>query len=373
MSKPDVIIVGGGVISCAIAYYLAKAKVKVMVLEKEEIGDGGSSRNGGGVRQSARDPREIPIAMYAINNLWPTLSEELGVDIEYHKKGNLRLGKTEEHLRVLQHNVNLGLKAGLELKMVSSAEIHELNPYVSEEVIGASYCPTDGHANPMKTTLAFYKRARELGTQFITGETVKSVILKKGKVAGVKTKENTYEAPLVILAAGMDSRVIANSVGIDIPMQKILLEALITEAQPIMFPQMLGTAAADFYGHQTDHGSFVFGGSTSLENYVSDVEGRETKSITAPYICRAILGYFPCLSKVNIIRTWAGFIDESADHVPVLSKVDEVPGLVLTCGFSGHGFGISPAIGLLISELIIKDKPSLSLEAFKYDRFKPKG
>jgi sarcosine oxidase subunit beta len=140
-----------------------------------------------------------------------------------------------------------------------------------------------------------------------------------------------------------------------------------------MFPQMLGTAAADFYGHQTDHGSFVFGGSTSLENYVSDVEGRETKSITAPYICRAILGYFPCLSKVNIIRTWAGFIDESADHVPVLSKVDEVPGLVLTCGFSGHGFGIAPAIGLLISELIIKDKPSLSLEAFKYDRFKPKG
>lgn len=373
MSKPDVIIVGGGVISCAIAYNLSKAKVKVMVLEKEEIGVGGSSRNGGGVRQSARDYRELPLAIHAIKNMWPTLSEELGVDVEYHKKGNLRLGKTDEHLNILKRNVDIGLKAGLDLKMVSKEEIHELNPFVSEEVIGASYCPTDGHANPMKTTLAFYKRARELGTQFITGETVKSVIMKKGKVCGVKTESNIYEAPLVILAAGMDSRAIANTVGLDIPMQKVLLEALITEAQPYMFPQMLGTAAADFYGHQTDHGSFVFGGSTSLEPYLSNKEGRETKSITAPYICRAILGYFPCLSKVNIIRSWAGFVDESADHVPVLSTVEEVPGLILTCGFSGHGFGISPIVGKLISELIVNGKPSISLDAFGYDRFKPKG
>ena len=97
----DVIIVGGGVVGCAAAYYLAKKGVKdVIVLEaSESIGHGGSSRNGGGVRQSGRDVRELPYAIYAVQNMWPTLSEELGMDVEYYQKGNLRLGKTEAHLK----------------------------------------------------------------------------------------------------------------------------------------------------------------------------------------------------------------------------------------------------------------------------------
>jgi Glycine/D-amino acid oxidases (deaminating) len=348
-------------------------KIKVLVLEEKEIGIGGSSRNGGGVRQSARDPREMPLALHAIRNLWPGLSEELGVDVEYHKQGNLRFGKTEEHARKLESIVNQGLSLGLDLRLVSHDEALEICPYVSEEVTVASYCPTDGHANPMKATLAFYKKARELGASFITGEKIQSIQLSKGRVSGVKTFAHTYAAPVVILAAGYESRAIANTVGIDIPMQKVLLEALITEAQPQMFPQMIGTAAADFYGHQTDHGSFVFGGSTGLENFISEEPNPITHSITAPYICRAILSYFPCLSQVNIIRTWSGFCDETADHVPVLSTVDEVPGLILACGFSGHGFGISPAVGQLISELVVQGQPSISLAAFRYDRFKAKG
>ena len=99
----DVVIIGGGINGCAAAYYLAKKGVKdVVVLEAtNSIGHGGSSRNGGGVRQSGRDVRELPYAMYGIKNMWPTLSEELGVDTEYTQKGNLRMGKTEEHLKKL--------------------------------------------------------------------------------------------------------------------------------------------------------------------------------------------------------------------------------------------------------------------------------
>ncbi len=371
--KSDVIIVGGGVISCAIAYNLAKRNIKVIVIEKDHIGAGASSRNGGGVRQSARDPRELPLAIYAIKNLWPYLSKELGVEIEYHKKGNFRLGKTPEHLKILENVVNQGLDAGLELRLLEKDELRKLCPYISNEVVNASYCPTDGHANPMKTTLAFYKNALKLGTKFITGETVKSIILAKGKVSGVKTETNVYEAPEVVLAAGYESKAIANTVGIDIAMRKELIEAIITEAQPQMFSEMIGTAESDFYGHQTEHGSFVFGGSTGLEPFLSDEVKTINKSITAPYICRAVLKYFPIMSSMNIIRTWSGFMDIMADKVPVLSKVKEVPGLTLACGFSGHGFGISPAVGQLISELIINGKPSISLDAFRYDRLKPKG
>ena len=94
----DVIVIGSGVIGCAAAYYMAKKGMSVLVLDQDDsVGNGGSSRNGGGVRQSGRDPRELPLAIYGVENVWPTLSDELGVDVEYHKEGNLRLGKTETH------------------------------------------------------------------------------------------------------------------------------------------------------------------------------------------------------------------------------------------------------------------------------------
>lgn len=98
----QVVIVGSGLVGCSAAYYLCKHGIQPIVLEKKEIGHGGSSRNAGGVRQSARDPRELPMAMYAVENIWPGLSEELGIDIEYRQKGNLRLAKTSEHMAILE-------------------------------------------------------------------------------------------------------------------------------------------------------------------------------------------------------------------------------------------------------------------------------
>jgi len=368
----EVIIIGSGVIGCATAYYLAKQGISTIVLDKYMIGDGGSSRNGGGVRQSARDVRELPLAMYGVQNLWPTLSEELGCDVEYYKKGNLRLGKTEKHLEILDRLAANSKNAGLDVKMISGDEAREICPYMSEEVIGASWCPTDGHANPMKTNLAFYKRARELGARFITGEEVVEIRKVKGIAKEVVTKDNVYSGDRIVLAAGYESRPIANSVGIDIPMRRILLEALVTEIEPKMFEQMLGTAEADFYGHQTQHGSFVFGGSSALEDWSSEVNRSATTSITASCICRGIMKYFPVLSNSKIVRTWAGWIDECADKVPVISKIDDVPGLIVACGFTGHGFGICPSVGLTLSELVTDKNTTIDVSALKYDRFKAK-
>ena len=112
----DFVIVGAGVIGCATAYNLALRGHSVIVLEKDEsIGNGGSSRNGGGVRQSGRDARELPLAMYAVENIWPGLSDELGADVEYVKRGNLRLGKTEHHLEILQGLARTGVEHGLDM------------------------------------------------------------------------------------------------------------------------------------------------------------------------------------------------------------------------------------------------------------------
>ncbi len=373
-NNAEIIIIGGGIIGCATAYYLAKNGVKdVIVLEGSDfMGNGGSSRNGGGVRQSGRDVRELPLVMYGIKNLWPHLSEELEVDCEYHQDGNLRLGKTEAHKATLTKLADNARGVGLDVRMIDGDEVRQINPYLSHEVTCASWCPTDGHANPLTTTLGFYKMARRLGVRFITGEPVISLGMVRGKIRKVVTPNNTYEGEKVLVAAGLDSRPILTSVGIDIPMTNSLLEALVTEAEPHMFDQMLGTAEADFYGHQTKHGSFVFGGSSGLERYNKDNGTPVTNSKTAPCICRGIMKYFPDLAKAKIVRTWAGWMDASSDGVPSLGKVDEVPGLYVACAFNGHGFGIAPAAGEQLAKLMITGNTDISLDELRYDRYKAK-
>lgn len=370
----DVIIIGGGINGCATAYYLAKKGVHdVIVLEaSDSIGHGGSSRNGGGVRQSGRDVRELPYAMYAVQNMWPHLSEELGVDVEYYQRGNLRLGKTEAHLQKLEKLASGARALGLDMNVVDGKTVKEICPHLSEDIIGASWCPTDGHANPMLTTLAYYKRAVELGVRFITGAPVTSIQKVKGKARKVQVKSGEiFEAETIILAAGYESRYIARTVGIDVPMTTFFEECLVTEMQPHMFDIMLGTADADFYGHQSKHGSFVFGSDSGLEEATDMSLGElKTNSLTASAGCRAIMGYIPKLADAKVVRTWGGWIDMCFDGVPVIDTVDEVPGLILACGFTGHGFGTAPAVGLMLAQMVVGEKTVVDISALSYDRFR---
>ena len=366
----EVIIVGGGIIGCAAAYNLAKNGVSVLVLEgSENIGNGGSTRNGGGVRQSGRDPRELPLVMYAIQHIWPHLSEMLDTNVEYYQEGNLRLGSTPKHQKILEGLADRAVACGVDVRMISGDEARRINPYLSDAVTCASWCPTDGHANPLMATMGYYKMARRLGAHFISGEKVVELRKIKGAARQVVTESgNVYEGDKIILAAGYESRFIASTVGIDVPMQPVLLETLVTEAVAPMFWQMLGTADADFYGHQTEHGSFVFGLNSGLEPYAKPGKPLSS-SIAASAACRGIMHYFPNLANIKVVRSWAGWMDSCADHVPVISTVEEVPGLILACGFSGHGFGISPAVGLVLSKLAMEQETAVDLSALRYDRF----
>lgn len=369
----DVIIVGGGVVGCAAAYYLAKKGVKdVIVLEaSESIGHGGSSRNGGGVRQSGRDVRELPYAIYAVQNMWPTLSEELGMDVEYYQKGNLRLGKTEAHLKKLNALAANANKAGVTVHMVDGKEVKELCPYLSDEIIGASWCPTDGHANPLLTTLAYYRRALDMGVRFFTKAEVKELKKVKGKLRKVVLASGeVFEAETVIVAAGYESRYIARTVGVDVPMTRYFEEALVTEMQPHMFDIMLGTADADFYGHQAKHGSFVFGSESGLEEAIDMAPSNlQTSALTLSAGCRAIMGYIPLLKDAKIVRTWGGWLDMCYDGVPVIDKIEEVPGLILACGFTGHGFGTAPSVGLMLAQMALGEETIVDISALRYNRF----
>lgn len=291
----EVIIIGGGIEGCATAYYLAKRGMSdVIVLEAQPtMLNGGSSRNAGGVRQSGRDPRELPLAQYGVTHIWPTLGEELGVDVEYNQGGNLRLGKTEKHVEILTGLADRAAACGVGVSMISGAEARQINPFLSEEVIGASWCPTDGHANPLKTGLGFYKNALAMGVTFVTGEKVVGLKKRKGRVREVIAEHGVYEADTVMVCAGAQSKEILATVEINAPVRPRIDHCLVTEAQPHMFDTMLGTAEADFYGGQTNHGSFVFGGDDDLEGFdFYDVKTPATAT-TAPCVCRGIMKYFP--------------------------------------------------------------------------------
>src|SRR5574341_1162721 len=150
--QADVVIVGGGIVGCAAAYYLAKRGASVILLERNGIGSGASGRSGGGVRQSARATAEMPLANEAVA-LFPALSDELGVDIEYVQRGNLRLVESVDHIRPMQVDVTRQQSIGLDVRWAGQVEVCEVVPSLRREnVFGASFCPTDGHANPLKLT-----------------------------------------------------------------------------------------------------------------------------------------------------------------------------------------------------------------------------
>jgi sarcosine oxidase subunit beta len=176
----------------------------------------------------------------------------------------------------------------------------------------------------------------------------------------------------VVDAAGIGGRQIANLVGLDYPMKPVFSEALITEPYPPLFPQMIGHARGLFYGRQTVHGSFFWGGFVGTENFIYQ-EGKPLFNFIGPSISRQVLDYFPILRDLQVIRTWSGLIDQMSDGIPVLGYTSEVPGFVFCTGFSGHGFGLAPAIGRLMAELIMDCRVTLPINDFCYSRFSRGG
>jgi sarcosine oxidase, subunit beta len=365
--KADAVIIGGGVMGCGIAYNLAKEGLKPVVIEKSDIGGEASGSNGGGVRQSARNLKEMPLAIESIQ-IYGRLHEELGMDVEYVREGNLRLCTSDEELETMRQSIENQKSTGLELEMLDRKQVLEINPYVGEKVIGASFCPTDGHVNPFLVTYGFFKRAKSLGAQFYTHEEAMEIRLQKGKVSAVVTDKNIFETDLVVDAAGTAGRKVANMVGLDFPMRPLFSEALITEPYPALFKQMIGHAKGLFYGRQTVHGPFFWGGFVGTEQFIYR-EGKPLFHYIGPATSRMVIDFFPVLKDVHVIRTWSGLIAQMSDGIPVLGFAQEVPGFVFATGFSGHGFGLAPIIGRLISELIMDCTTSIPISDFCYGRF----
>ena len=370
----DVVIIGGGISGTAAAYELTRHGARVTLLEQGDLASMASGWTLAGVRQSGRHPAELPLAMAAVRR-WAGLSDELDADVEYRREGNLRLARTPAEVPVIERVIETGRAQGLDLTFLpDNRSVREIAPALSETVLAASFCPTDGHANPTESVRAFAAAAERHGATIRTGTTVSGIVAGGGRVTGVRTIDGTIAADVVVVAAGVHSGALVAPFGIDLPLRLRVVPVIQTIPLPPVLAPVLGVADADLAGRQQADGRLRFtGGGRDWGHGFADLANGydlvQPKTAEVADIIARVSKVLPAFAEARVARVWGGLIDMTPDALPVIERPAAVDGLVLAAGFSGHGFCLGPITGQIIRELVLDGRASLPIEPFRGDRF----
>jgi sarcosine oxidase, subunit beta len=364
----EVVIIGGGIIGCAAAYYLSRRGRKVVLLERSVIGGEASGRNGGGVRSQCRDRRERSLAIASIK-LWVGLEQELGFDVEYVQGGNIRLATNEGRMEALRREADEELADGLAVEMWGRDEVRRRAPCLSDVFIGAKYCPTDGTANPLLVAWALGEAAKRSGATLLTRTEAVTLEARAGEIIAVRARDELgdlcVEAPWVIHAGGPWTPLLSQTFGLSVPIEPACSTIAVTQSMPFLFREFLSSHDLGVYARQARAGQVHIGGvGTVVGTFDQDVSAD-----TLERLARAAGQMLPALRGINLLRAWAGTIELTPDKVPIIDRIDGIRGYILASGFSGHGFCLGPIAGKLLSEMIVDGAPSLSLDEFRLARF----
>ena len=371
--SPDAVIVGAGITGCASAYELAQLGFKVEVLEKYHPAAMGSGWTLGGVRQSGRDPSELPLATYSVRK-WSSLDEELAAETGYLQHGNLRLARTEKERESISAVVESQQLLGLNLSLLtSSEEIRSIAPLISDQILAASFCPSDGHADPKASVAAYQRAAERHGAVFSCGETVEGLNVEKGQLKSISTNGRTIHSKQCLLACGIGITDLVSPLGIRLPIQTALATVVQTRsAEPTLKP-VIGVADGGVTLRQERDGRYrLSSGVRPRARGLVDVAGHPTAltSIADVYqVLKASLEVCPALETTPMESFWGGLIDMTPDGLPFLGEARDAQGVFIAAGFSGHGFGIAPASAHIMSALISGRASDLPYEAFAPERF----
>jgi sarcosine oxidase subunit beta len=369
---PDIIIVGGGITGLATACELAAAGVSVAVFEARHFGAMASTWTLGGVRQSGRDPAELPLAQAAIER-WSTWHEELGGETGYRREGNLRLARSEAEVEVIKAMVAQQRDLGLTLDFLpDSASIRGIAPTLGEGILAASFCPGDGHADPDRTIASLAGAARRMGVDLREGQPVRALRQRAGRVNGVDTDDGPVEAAVVIVTCGLFATAMLAPLGLALPMAAKRVCVVQTVPMPPAFRQVFGVANADCAGRQELDGRYRF--TTGIGDWPGDLASWSESSLRPTIgeiagLFARVVPILPLLATAGLDRVWGGLIDLTPDALPVLDAPPGFPGLVVGSGFSGHGFGIGPVSGQILKALALNESTNFNLEPFRLGRF----
>ncbi|HYQ89439.1 MAG TPA: FAD-binding oxidoreductase, partial [Candidatus Binatia bacterium] len=349
--RADALIIGGGVIGASLAYHLALRGLRPVVFDRGLLGSGNTGRSAGGIRAQFTTEINIKLSLYSIA-FYERFREILGADAEFHQVGYLFLAVTSQQLRHFQERVQFQKKFGVEVSLLTPGEVAAGWPFLrTDDVMGATYSAKDGFAGPYEVTIAFANAARQRGAVFHEQAEVTAIVAEGGRVRGLKTALGEFSSDVVVAACGPAVPAIVKPLGVEVPVVPYRRHLFMTETFPEIpekIPFIIDSGTGLYFRKET--GGIMLGMVDKADPPTFDMnvdDGYLEKLV------EAALSRVPLLERANILNGWAGLYDTTPDHHAIVGGVDEVKGLYLAVGFSGHGFMHSPAIGASLSELIV--------------------
>lgn len=363
------VVIGGGIVGCATAYELARLGMHdVVLLEKDYLTAGSTGRCGAGVRQQWGLEMNVRLSRHSCEML-ETLEDDLDYphSIEFKQGGYLILAFSEKLMEQFRKNVALQNRLGTPSRLVSPEEAREIVPHlVTEDLVGATFCPEDGHANPFHTTMAYAQAARRLGVDIRTRTRATDIAVSGDRVVGVHTDRGHIATEAVFNAAGPHSAYVAEMVGVAIPVYSERHQILVTEpVEPYQTPMVISFEYG-MYCQQTPHGSFVMGlGDPSEPRGINMQATWEF----AEEVAHKVLGVMPALGELRVVRQWSGLYNITPDAQPILGGVRGLDGYYMAVGFSGHGFMLAPMTGRLMAQMILGEPMDMDITMLDLERF----
>ncbi len=368
----DIVILGAGVMGASIAFHLAKRKAgRIVVLEKDNIGQGNSGRSSALVRMHYSFPPEVQLAVKSLEmfNHWKELVGETG---DFHRTGFLRI-VPDGDLDLLRSNVAMQKKLGVNVELVDRAQLQEIEPqWHFDDVTAAAYEPDSGYGDGSCVANDFMAAARDMGVDYRRKTPATELLIGGGNIRGVRTVEGEIQADTVIAAIGPWSRPLFQDVGVDLPVENEFHEVVVLRNPP----DMKGGGCACIDSITTTY----FRSDASDKTLVGDFYGkrgvdpnnfpqRPSEESVESVIERTCLR-IPKLQNAEVMRGVTGVYDMTPDSRPLLGKIAGVQGLYVAAGFSGMGFKISPAVGLAMAELLLDGAgTTVDISAFRPTRF----
>ncbi|SKA83619.1 Glycine/D-amino acid oxidase [Pseudomonas extremaustralis] len=415
-STTAVVIIGGGIIGLTAALTLAERNIPVVVLEKGRIAGEQSSRNLGWVRKTSRHAHDIPLAL-AADRLWAQMPERIGADVGYRQEGIMFVARNEAQMAMHDSWLKSVEHLSLDSRLLSNREIAQKVPGGAGEWAGGIYTPSDARAEPTLASSAIAKAAMALGVVIIEQCAVRTLQMSAGKVSGVVTEKGEIRCDQVLLAGGMWSRRFLGNLGVSLT--TLALTCSVLRTHPILGPTEIAVGAPDFSFRKHKDGGFIITQRGKLDAFLTldhlllakqympqfraqrsvlnvslgkyffndlALSRRWSADSVSPFervrvqdpaanprlnndAMNNLKAAWPVFEQARIAQAWAGTIDVTPDSNPVIGPVAQIPGLTVATGFSGHGFGTSPAAGHLAADMVSGHTPIIDPSPYRFDRF----
>lgn len=368
----DIVILGAGVMGASVAFHLAKRKAgKIIVLDKDHVGRGGSGRSSALVRMHYSYPPEVQLALISLR-MFQNWQEIVGEPGDFRKTGFVRIVHPNETER-LKQNVEMQRSLGVSVELITRQQVKELEPdWIVNEIDLAAYEPDSGYGDGAGVANDFLSRAREMGATYLPRTCATAFRVDTGGVAGVSTDQGEIAAPIVIAATGPWTRPLFQNVSYDLPIETEFHQVAILKNAPGM--KGGGCACIDSvtatYFRSDAHDKFLVGDFYGQRPVDPDNFPQRASDDGLEELIERAAHRIPKLENAEVMRGVTGVYDMTPDSRPLLGEIPGIKGLNVCAGFSGMGFKISPAIGLVMSELLLDGRgTSVDISSFRPSRF----